>query len=79
MAAEVRRTAFTAGLGAAPEPFTDICACGFRERDHPPLSGRTSTSSTAAPQDLFTTHRFAQAGAREVQGALIAFEPDTRN
>ena len=71
-----RQDRFFRGLGAAPEPFTDIYDCYF-------ASGIISLSPDeefvdGGAQDLFTSFRFARK-ARGRYRAIYAFEPDARN
>lgn len=67
---------FFSGLGAAPEPFTDIYNCYFD-------SGIIQLSPEeifidGGAQDLFTAYRFAKK-ARNKYKAIYAFEPDCMN
>lgn len=67
---------FYRGLGAVPEPFTDIWACGFA-RDVIRL-GQDELYVDGGAEDLFSSHRFARLTHGKYRG-IIAFEPSPAN
>lgn len=67
---------FYRGLGAVPEPFTDIWACGFA-RDILRL-GPDELYVDGGAEDLFSSHRFARLTRGKYRG-IIAFEPSPAN
>ena len=67
---------FYLGLGAVPEPFTDIWACGFA-RDILRL-GPDELYVDGGAEDLFSSHRFARLTRGKYRG-IIAFEPSPAN